>query len=321
MALSEPQAPVSPSDAHGELRLETLGPGDVEAGLVLSDAAGWNQTADDWSLFIRRGHAIGLRDDAGRWVATAVALPYGTDAGWISMVLVADAWRHRGLASRLMDACVEHLRAAALVPVLDATPAGAMVYRRIGFAAGFEIDRWERQASATTAATAATAATATTGATAPTPAEAPASRAGSPRPASLVDLDALAALDRTATGLDRRFLLESFLARPATRAWRAADGRGFVIARAGRRAVQIGPLTASDATQAIALLHAAIAAASEPPGRAVFLDLPRAHREVAGWLEQQGFTRQRPFIRMSLGAAQPPVLGAGMFVLAGPEFG
>jgi GNAT superfamily N-acetyltransferase len=308
MALSELQAPASPSGAQGELRLEALGPGDVEAGLALSDAAGWNQTGDDWALFIRRGHAIGLRDDAGRWVATAAALSYGTDAGWISMVLVADAWRHRGLASRLMDASVEHLRAAATLPVLDATPAGAAVYRQIGFVPGFEIDRWERRAPA--AATMALPAAAV-----------PSPTGGEPRPAGAADLDALAALDRASTGLDRRFLLESFLARPATRAWRAADGCGFVIARAGRRAVQIGPLVAVDAAQAIALLSVAIAAVATPPGRAVFLDLPRAHRELAGWLGQQGFARQRPFVRMSLGAAEPPVLGAGMFVLAGPEFG
>lgn len=303
MALSELRAPASAGDPAGALRLEALGPGDVDAGLCLSEAAGWNQTGDDWGIFVRRGDAIGLRDVDGRWVATAAALPYGSAAGWISMVLVADAWRHRGLASRLMDACVERLRGAGIVPVLDATPAGAAVYRRIGFVPGFEIDRWERQAPVATMA-------------AP-----PQWRDGPPRSAGLCDLDLLAALDRSATGLDRRFLLESFLSRPQTRAWLAADGNGFVIARAGLRATQIGPLTALDPASATRLLNAALTANADGPGGAVFLDLPRAHREVAGWLEQQGFTRQRPFVRMTLGAATPPEVGPGMVVLAGPEFG
>ena len=301
MALSELQAPASASAAPAELRLEALAESDVDAGLALSDAAGWNQTGDDWALFIRQGHAIGLRDAAGRWVATAAALPYGTDRGWISMVLVDDAWRHRGLASRLMDDCVTHLRAAGIVPVLDATPAGAAVYRRIGFVPGFELDRWERGTPATTPA--------------------PAAPATGVRPAGAADRDTLVALDRAATGIDRSFLLESFLSRPDTRAWLAGDGRGFVIARAGRRATQVGPLVASDAAQAIGLLDIAIATTARSGDRPIFLDLPRAHREVAAWLAQQGFARQRPFVRMALGAAEPPSLGTGMFVLAGPEFG
>jgi hypothetical protein len=218
------------------------------------------------------------------------------------MVLVDAAWRHRGLASRLLDECVAHLRAEGIVPVLDATPAGAAVYRRLGFVPGFEIDRWERPALAAGTAT---------------PATSPAVMT-----AGLADLDTLLALDRAATGLDRRFLLSSFLSRPGTQAWRADDGRGFVIARAGRRAVQIGPLVAGDAGQAAALLDVAIAdATARDASQAIFLDLPRAHRPLADRLERQGFARQRPFVRMALGASEAPRLGTGMVVLAGPEFG
>ena len=271
-----------------------LGEGDVEAGLALSDGAGWNQTGDDWRIFLRHGRTSGLRAADGRWVATAAALPYGSERGWISMVLVAGDWRHQGLASRLMDDVVAYLRAAGIEPVLDATPAGAAVYRRIGFVPGFEIDRWER------------------------PAPAAATRRAAPSPSG--DLDALCDLDRAATGLERRFLLADFLSRPETRVWRSDDGRGFVLARAGRRATQVGPLVAADEGRAAGLLATAVDAAGAD-GRPIFLDLPRAHGRLAGGLERQGFVRQRSFVRMSLGAREPPRLGAGLFVLAGPEFG
>ena len=292
---------------------EGLAPGiltehDIDGGLALSDAAGWNQTGDDWRLFIRHGRTIGLRDAAGRWVATAAALPYGSERGYVSMVLVAEAWRHRGLASRLLAESVSHLRGAGLVPVLDATPAGAAVYRQSGFVSGFETDRWERGASedrnqdvADRLRDAAPAADA-------------------PDPVGLAELDALAALDRDANGLERRFLLAGFLARPGTRAWWSADRRGFVVARAGRRATQVGPLVAPDPAAAALLLDTALAAAASA-GRPVFLDLPRAHRSLAERLERHGFLRQRSFVRMSLGATEAPRLGTGMFVLAGPEFG
>ena len=92
------------------LAIERLTLDDVAGGLALSDAAGWNQSADDWSLFIAAGAAFGVRDETGALIATAAALPYDAATGWISMVLVAAAHRHRGIASQLVDACVASLR-------------------------------------------------------------------------------------------------------------------------------------------------------------------------------------------------------------------
>src|SRR5947208_992421 len=125
------------------LAIERLAADDVAGGLALSDAAGWNQSADDWSFFLSAGAAFGVRDDAGALIATAAALPYDAATGWISMVLVDAGHRHRGIASQLVDACVASLRDAGRTPVLDATPAGAAVYARIGFVAGFGFERWE----------------------------------------------------------------------------------------------------------------------------------------------------------------------------------
>ena len=85
---------------------------DVAGGLALSDAAGWNQTADDWAFFIAAGEALGIRDVDGRLLASAAALPYDGGVGWIAMVLVDADHRHRGWASRLLATCVESLARA-----------------------------------------------------------------------------------------------------------------------------------------------------------------------------------------------------------------
>ncbi|RZI99133.1 MAG: GNAT family N-acetyltransferase, partial [Rubrivivax sp.] len=37
----------------------TLTPADVAGGLALSTAAGWNQTREDWQLFIGHGDVVG----------------------------------------------------------------------------------------------------------------------------------------------------------------------------------------------------------------------------------------------------------------------
>ena len=123
---------MAPSEA---LTLVVLGPDDAPDGLALSDAAGWNQTAEDWRFFVRQGRVFGLRAaDDGRLVATAAALPYGGSVGggigWISMVLVAAERRHQGLATSLMGHCIAHLRALGATPVLDATPAGQPAYAK-----------------------------------------------------------------------------------------------------------------------------------------------------------------------------------------------
>ena len=135
--------------------------------------------------------------------------------------------------------------------------------------------------------------------------------------ASLADLDRIAELDASSSDLERRFLFARVLARADTRAWFDADRNSFVMRRRGHRATQIGPLVAANGRQAIALLGAALAATSG----AVYVDVPAAQQEVAGWLERRGFRRQRSFVRMSLGAAFPPEADEHAFVLAGPEFG
>jgi GNAT superfamily N-acetyltransferase len=286
---------MAPSEA---LNLVVLGPDDAPDGLALSDAAGWNQTAEDWRFFVRQGRVFGLRAaDNGRLVATAAALPYGDRVGdsgaggigWISMVLVATEWRHQGLATSLMGHCIAHLRAVGATPVLDATPAGQPAYAKLGFDAGFALSRWEgTQASAPTEPAAATA-----------------------------DADAIARLDALANGCDRTPLLADFLQRPGTRARMAEDGNGFVLARQGRRATQVGPLVATDEASALLLLQAAFA---ELGGR-VFLDVPERWTAITAWLQQNGFARQRSFARMALGPAAIASVHDRLFVVAGPEFG
>ena len=291
---------MAPSEA---LAVERLAAADVDAGLRLSDAARWNQTADDWSFFIRHGAAFALRDESEGVVATAAALPYGASVGWVSMVLVDARHRQRGLATRLLGACVDALRGAGRVPVLDATPDGEAVYRQAGFDSGFAFERWEGSGSHSTGRST------------------PGTRGcGSDAVVAVADgrqRDALLAYDRSIWNLDRSALLRDFLARPATSAWLARDASGFAILRGGRRAQQLGPIVAVDAAAAIALLDRALAATSD----AVFVDVPKAAPLFAAALAERGFVRQRPFVRMALGATDALAASERVFAVAGPEFG
>lgn len=266
--------------------IEPLGAGDLDACMALSIEAGWNQTADDWRHFIREGRSFGNRAPDGRLVASAAALPYDGPFGFVSMVLVTADWRRRGLATRLVDRCVEELQAPGLVPVLDATAAGAEVYRKQGFVGQFGFDRWQGMLPVAKAA-----AEAAPGA------------------------DRIRALDAEAAGAGRPRLMDDFLGRDGTIA--VGDGNGFALARTGRRAIQAGPVVAADETVALGLIDRLFAALAG----FVFIDVPQAWRRIGDWLKARGFEIQRSFTRMALGRAEPFGLPARQFAVAGPEFG
>lgn len=196
----------------------------IPRALLLSEEAGWNQTAADWAVFFRYGTVLGFSTD-DRLVATAAALPYGDGFGWISMVLVTAEWRRRGLASHLVAACSSLLRDAGRGALLDAAPAAISIYSSLGFIPLGNMERWEGHGGEGIAVAA---------------------------PANLK-------LDQSAFGADRRFLLEDFLSRPGTLA--LGLPHSFTILRQGSSASQIGPVIAEPA-EAQALVTEAIHAAS-----------------------------------------------------------
>jgi len=273
-----------------ELSLE-----DVPAGLRLSSEAGWNQTAEDWAIFIRHGTVFGLLDPEGALVATAATLPYA-EFGFVAMVLVAPVWRKRGLATGLVETAIRSLRGRGLAPVLDATPAGAAVYGRLGFKRIFDLCRWERITMS--------------GAHRLT-ASAPAVGLG-----ALACLGVFTQLDAGAFGSGRTFLLEDFLRRPQTRAFALGD-RGFLLARRGYRAMQLGPLVAETQADALRLLKTSLADLDGP----LFLDLTEQCTDIAMWLDSHGFRRQRPFQRMAFDRTQAFGDPRRLMVATGPEFG
>src|SRR5207247_6495587 len=129
-----------------------LGVGDAQAGLALSTEAGWNQNEADWCFFLSKGIVFGVRDGA-RLVASAALLPYSAGNAWISMVLVTADFRRRGIATRLVDACLDVAKRRGLTTWLDATPAGASVYGPLGFMPTMQLRRLRLQKPQGTKAT------------------------------------------------------------------------------------------------------------------------------------------------------------------------
>jgi len=259
--------------------------------MALSAEAGWNQLAEDWSLFLNHGTVFGVVDADREPVATGAALPYSGGFGWIGMVLVTQSRRRERLGTRILEACRDDLAGRGLVQVLDATPAGEKVYRPLGFHPIFSLTRWQGQG----------------GASHPLP--------DGLRAMSAEDLPGVVATDAEAFGAERSFLLNSHFARAPQHAFVTSDLKGFALARPGRLATQIGPIVAPDEQTAGALLEAALGSVPGP----VFLDLLDSWPARA--LEQRGFTVQRPFLRMARGRSDAFGNPRHLFAVAGPEFG
>jgi GNAT superfamily N-acetyltransferase len=270
-----------------ELPLLQLDARDMAAGLELSREAHWNQNEADWRHFLTKGTVYGLRDSTSRLIATAALLPYTKREAWISMVLVTESWRRQGLATRLVDTCLDATMRLGLTVWLDATPAGAAVYGPLGFSPTLQLRRLRLESSAST----------TKGSELP--------------PGKLGDF---ITCDINAMGFDRHDLISELSGRLGSRLLSTNDAMALV--RDGRAARHIGPVFADNPDSALALVASIVA--SEPGAhlidavadQTIFLDgLMRA-----GWIMERSFQRMR-FGRAGSRASEPP------FAVAGPEFG
>jgi GNAT superfamily N-acetyltransferase len=263
-----------------------LGVDDAQAGLLLSTEAHWNQNEADWRFFLSRGSVFGARDN-GHLVATAALLPYASGNAWISMVLVTANWRRRGIATRLVDSCLNAAAKRGLTTWLDATPDGAAVYAPLGFTPTLQLRRLRLEKPKETRAT---------------------------TPPSTSGLDELIARDRRAMEFDRSALLTEFAGRPETRILSAGDA--MAVVRGGRTARHIGPLFADAPHRALAMVDAIVRSESGP----WLLDAVHSQSEFLKGLDRSGWTTERPFQRMRFGRATTEAADLP-YAVAGPEFG
>ena len=207
--------------------------------------------------------------------------------------------RHIVVGESAHDSCsmrwFRSIGAEARTVRLDATPLGRPVYEKLGFVGEYEVARWEGAAVGGEIVPEITM-------------------------AADVHLEAIAALDHEATGTPRGTLLARvFAERPKRMRVAMTVGRisGFSGVRLGRRARQIGPVVALEASSGAGLLATAFA---DHQGQAVFLDVPLPNRPAMRWAEERGLRIQRQFLRMARGrpvADRPEQIWASF----GPEKG
>jgi GNAT superfamily N-acetyltransferase len=283
----------------GGIAVRPMGRGDIPDGIRLTRLAGWNQTEDDWRLFFDapscHGH-VAVHD--GRVVGTVTALRYGDDLGWVGMMLVDPAFRRQGIGSLLLQHAVDDLASCNAVK-LDATPAGEPMYTGMGFVGESGLHRLTHTVLPLLS----------------DPAD------SDIRPITEEHWPGIAARDRSVFGADRGWLLRALAASDPPRALclvRAGQIEGFCIGRRGTNYHQVGPIVAARTEDAILLAQTAM---RDLHGRSVVLDVPDAQPVFLEWLSDQGFAKQRPFLRMVRAETPAPAPQDHLFAICGPEFG
>ena len=221
--------------------LRPMLPADVDGAAELILTHGWG-VRRDWLAFAASQAACNpvVAEDGGRIVATGVGTANGR-VGWIGSIFVDPEHRGRGLGRALTQAIIDGLEAAGCRTFsLVATHEGRRLYQKMGFTSHTTYRILEISGLA----------------------------AGSPtghvRPFEAGDLDEICALDKAATGEDRRHAIDAFANPDAAKVALDADGAvaGFVI-----RAPWGGGATVAPSIDDALGILAARRVASGPDGR------------------------------------------------------
>lgn len=282
------------------MHIRLMNAADLPAAMALKQAAGWNQTEQDWRLLVElQPDGCFVVESEGRVVASATAYCYAQDLAWIGMVLALPEVRGRGFGWRAFCAAVDFCRQQGIHCLkLDATAIGQPLYEHAGFLPEYQVERWGGL---------------------------PKLVPGAALPGCLAVLDEsrlqmLEARDTAAFGVTRDALLPALRRNADWSACLERDGSplAYAMSRPGVNAHYFGPCLAETADEARVLLEAFFAG---HPNQCVFADVPAPNAPARCLLQSYGLELRRTLLRMYRGRNETPGQPSRIFGLAGFEYG
>lgn len=248
------------------LSIRLLTSDDLAFADSLRAAEGWNQTRADWERLLAHqpdGCFFATWNDQSAGVVTTTV--HDGKLGWIGMMLVHPEFRRRGIATALIERCLEYFQQSQVLCVkLDGTPAGTPVYEKLGFQTEWS---WQRRALESDAV----------------PRIEPSGGDSFPR----YDWDA------EIFGSNRH----AWLTRVASIARVVCRENGYGMLRQGSKAGYVGPIVARDEATAEEIIHELLA---DRKGHYLW-DLPMQNRHGIELAESLGFRPVRDLNRMWTG--------------------
>jgi predicted N-acetyltransferase YhbS len=269
--------------------------------MKLSNAEGWNQTENDWRLFLESpGSATMVAECDDKIVGTTTTINYSYKVVWIGMVLVDKGYRGWGISKELLNNVFKKIESVKSIK-LDATPGGRMVYKKLGFEDEYQVARMINLSVHSLSEEINIDIT--------------------PEAVQPGDISNIIKLDEISFGTNREQLIKYLVREYSGKAWlvkRDAHIGGFVLGREGNKYHHIGPLMATSLEDAKILISKSL---NDLINKPVVVDIPSEKQEWMEWLMSIGFVIQRFFTRMYKGNNNFPGRTDKQYLVAGPEFG
>lgn len=287
------------------IQLRHITPDDLPFCGELVRQAGWNQIDADWMRVMKLdpyGCFLAEMDGskAGTIVFTRFPARPENDipaVAWISMVLVDQAFRGKGLGTEMFRQVLDRLGSAEIHTIrLDATDLGLGLYRKFGFREEYHLIRMIREEEINSEDNFLTSTTTT-------------------------DSKLLADFDAAITRTNRHRMIDALHAQPNTLVMHRKEKNhsinGYVCVRPGRTGSQIGPCIADRTEVGLALLDQVL---KRVGSEKLIIDIPVKNKIAVDWAHSNHFTEQRRFIRMYKGR-KPTDRPENIFAGFGPEKG
>lgn len=274
---------------------------DVVSAMKLSNAEGWNQTENDWKLFLEgAGNAAIVAECDSKVTGTTTAINYSDQVVWIGMVLVEKEYRGWGISKELLNNIFKKIKPGKSIK-LDATPAGQQVYKKLGFEDEYQVARMINLSASNLSDQV--------------------NDDISPGPVKPDDISKIIKLDEISFGANRKQLIQYLVREYPGKDWllkRDEHIDGFILGREGNKYHHIGPLMATNFGDAKILISKSL---NDLINKPVVVDVPAGKEEWIEWLTSIGFVVQRFFTRMYKGNNNFPGCTDKQYLVAGPEFG
>ena len=297
--VDEPLALVESRGGYGAMRMipeiRAMTPADIPAGMHLKDAAGWNQTEEDWGRFLEASpKGCFVAEWNGKVAGTVTTIIHEDRLAWIGMVLVDPELRGKGIGTTLLVKAIDYLDSRRIPCVkLDATPQGRPLYERLGFQVEYDLERQILHREPGRGAA----------------------------PGMMEDIEAVLAMDRDVFGADRSALLRSIANAAPEFVAVARQGRslsGYALGRRGSRGDHLGPWIARTEPAAREILENFLLFSKR---EVVIVDVVKDNPWAPGLLSEKGFGFSRALTRMYRGENAHPGRRDLVCAILGPEFG
>lgn len=273
-----------------EIAIRPIAEADLDQLHQLSIGVGWPHRPEDWRLVVGLGRGIVACDAIDRVLGSAMWWPFGEDFATVGMVITSPRLQAQGAGRELMELIFAQTGSRDLR--LTSTKAGYRLYRSLGFEPVGRIFQHQGKAQ---------------------PPPAPLAAPTGLRPVVPADLDALARLDASAYGADRRPALSALLS-VSVGTLLVRDGAvvGYALCRPFGRGHVVGPIVAEDDDMAITLLSPHVEAHQ---GEFLRVDTAQEQGAFGAFLEGCGLTIFDTVTPMIRGKAHGPSGAARIYGL------